>query len=116
MERIFPKILKSLDTYALAKKEKKLKIQFYLQYPKPHTTLAIDQLKNIDTIWRDLETELNEAVAFFLLLPGGQVPIENNALSKICITCFCTFIHKCLVCKQNKAYAMSLTTDNVKES
>ena len=40
------------------KKEKKIRIQLYLHYPKSHTRLKIDQLKNIETISSDVETEL----------------------------------------------------------
>ena len=93
-----------------------MRIQLYLHYPKSHTRLKIDQLKNIDTISSDAETELSETVAFSPSLQGGQVSIENNALSKICTTCSCTYIDKCLIYEQNEAYAMSLTTDNKKES
>ena len=109
------KIFENIETYALAKKEKKMKIPLYLHYPKSYTRLTIDQLKNIETISTDVETELSET-AFSLSLPGGQFSIENNTLSKICTTCFCTYTDKCLICEQNEAYAMSLTTDNMKES
>ena len=40
------------------KKEKKIRIQLYLHYAKSHTRLKIDQLKNIETISSDVETEL----------------------------------------------------------
>ena len=93
-----------------------MKIQLYLHYPKSYTRLTIDQLKNIETISSDAETELSETVALPPSLPRGQVSIENNTLSKICTTCFCTYIDKCLICEQNKAYAMPMTTDNMKES
>ena len=93
-----------------------MKIQLYLHYPKSYIRLTIDQPKNIETISSDVETELSETVAFPPLLPRGQVSIENNTLSKICTTRFCTYIDKCLICEQNTAYAMSLTTDNMKES
>ena len=92
-----------------------MRIQLYLHYPKSYTRLTTDQLKNIETISSNVETELSETVAFSPLLPGGHVSLENNALSKICTTCFYTYIDKCLICEQNEAYAMSLTTDNMKE-
>ena len=88
----------------------------YLHYPKSYARLPIDQLKNIETILSDVETELSEVVAFSPSLQRGQVSIENNTLSKICTTCFCTYIDKCAICEQNQAYAMSLTTGNMKES
>ena len=106
----------NIETYTLAKKEKKMRIQLYLHYPKSYTRLTIDQLKNIATISSDAETELSETVAFCPPLPGNQVSIENNALSKICTTCLCTYIDKCLICEQSEAYAMSLTTDNMNKS
>ena len=59
---------------------------------------------------------MSETVAFSPLLPVGHISLENNALSKICTTCFCTYIDKGLICEQNEASAMSLTTDNMKES
>ena len=93
-----------------------MRIQLYLHYPKSYTRLTTDQLKNIETISSNVETELSETVAFSPLLPEGHVSLENNALSKICTTCFCTYIDKCLICKQNEAYAISLTTHNMKES
>ena len=110
------KTFENIDTYPVARKEKKMKIQLYLHYPKSYTRLTIDQLKNIETISSDVETELSETVALSPLLPGGQVSIENNTLSEISTTCFCTYINKCLICEQNEAYAMSLTTDSMKES
>ena len=92
-----------------------MRIQLYLHYPKSYTCLTTDQLKNIETISSNVETELSETVAFSPFLPGGHVSLENNALSKICTTCFYAYIDKCLICEQNEAYAMSLTTDNMKE-
>ena len=91
-------------------------IQLYLHYPKSYTRLTIDQLKNIETISSDVETKLSETVVFSPSLSRGQVSIENNTLPKICTTHFCTYINKCLICEQNEAYAMSLTTGNMKES
>ena len=32
-----PEIFENIETYALAKKEKKMKIQLYLHYPKSYT-------------------------------------------------------------------------------
>ena len=87
------------ETYALARKEKKMKIQLYLHYPKLYTRLTTDQLKNIETISSDVEIELSEIVALSPSLPGGQVSIENNTLSKICTTCFYIYINKCLICE-----------------
>ena len=59
---------------------------------------------------------MRETAAFSLLLPGGQASIENNTLSKICTTSFCTYNDKCLICEPSKAYPMSLTTENVNKS
>ena len=59
----------NIETYALARKEKKMKIQLYLHYPKSYTRLTIDQLKNIETISSDVETELTEIVALSPSLP-----------------------------------------------
>ena len=69
----------NIETYALAKKEKKMKIQLYLHYPKSYTRLTIDQLLNIATISSDAETELSETAAFSPSLPGGQVSIVLDA-------------------------------------
>ena len=59
---------------------------------------------------------MSETVAFYPLLPGGQASIQNDTLSKICTTSFGKYINKCLIHGQREAYAMSLTTGNVKES
>ena len=83
-----------------------MKTQLYLHYPKSWTRLTIDQPKNFETISSDLETKLSETVAFSSSLPGGQVSIENNTLSKICTTCFWAYINKCLICEQISAYAV----------
>ena len=52
----------NIEIYALARKEKKMKIQLYLHCPKSYTRLTIDQLKNIETI-------SSETVAFSSSLP-----------------------------------------------
>ena len=52
-----------------------MRIQLYLHYPKSYTRLTTDQLKNIETISSNVETELNETVAFSPLLSGGHVSL-----------------------------------------
>ena len=65
MEKNISEAFENIGTYAPAKKEKKMKIQLYLHYPKSYTRLTIDQLKNIKTKSSDVETELSETVAFY---------------------------------------------------
>ena len=47
MEKNISETFENIETYAPAKKEKRMKIQLYLHYPKFYTRLTIDQLKNI---------------------------------------------------------------------
>ena len=81
--------------YVLGKKNENSAI---LHYPKSYTRLRIDQLKNIETISSDVETELSETIAFSLPYLEGQFSIENKTLTKICTAaCFCTYIDKCII-------------------
>ena len=101
IEKDISETFENIETYALSKKEREIKIQLNLHDPK---------------LYARLTTELSETEAFPPSLPGGNVSIESNTLSKICTTCFCTYINKCLICQQNQAYARLLTTHNMKES